>query len=201
MAESADRDREPAIPGAHGVQRRNAIGPIVCDHPDRASGRDRALAGAGRRLSGAEIHPALAAGDARDARLGQICLGLQPRGDGSRNPRRLLPRRAGRRGAGGDVHLVAADHAAAAAAVRDAEHDPEGGARPAVHRLVQLRHLPEHPDRLSASASSRSCSPPRGASARSSPICSISSNRCAARAGRCSARSSCRARCLTCSPA
>src|SRR5439155_19357170 len=65
-----------------------------------------------------------------------------------RNSRRVLPRRAGRRHAGRHVHLVAADQPVAAAVVRDAEHDSESGARPAVHRLVLLWHLSEHPDRV-----------------------------------------------------
>src|SRR4029453_14142031 len=38
------------------------------------------------------------------------------------------------------------DQPVAAAAVRDAEHDSESGAWAPVHRLVFLRHFPEHPD-------------------------------------------------------
>src|SRR6476620_9394164 len=75
------------------VQRRNALGPVLCDHPDGASCRDRDLAGAGRRLSGAEIHSAFAAGHAGNAEFSEIRMAFQPRGNGDRNPRRLLPRR------------------------------------------------------------------------------------------------------------
>ena len=85
---------------------------------------------------------------AGDAGLGEICVALQPRGHRGGNPRRLCARRRRRRHAGGRVLLVAAGEPVAAAAVRHPEHDPESGARPAVHRLVQLRHLRQYPDRL-----------------------------------------------------
>src|SRR3981189_1288146 len=49
---------------------------------------------------------------------------------------------------GGFVLRFAPGQPLVAAAVRHAEHDPEGGARSAVHRLVQLRHFCQHPDRL-----------------------------------------------------
>src|SRR5450759_2275072 len=75
-------------------------------------------------------------------------MAFQPRRDRGGNPGRLLPWRFRRRDAGSVVLLVAASKPAVAAAVRHAEHDPESGARSAVHRLVQLRHLSEHPDRL-----------------------------------------------------
>src|SRR5437867_3139035 len=80
------------------------------------------------------------------ADVGEICVALQsPRHRGG-NPRRLLPRRLCRHHAGGLVLLVAAGEPVVAAAVRDAEHDPESGARSAVHRLVQLRNFCQHPD-------------------------------------------------------
>src|ERR1039458_6325606 len=59
-----------ARPGVHGVGRRNALGSILCDHPDRASCRNRALAASGRRLPCAEIYIALAACHAGDADIG-----------------------------------------------------------------------------------------------------------------------------------
>ncbi len=37
------------------------------------------------------------------------------------------------------------------------EHDPEGGARPADHRLVQVRCVPEHDDGVLDRGLSRSC--------------------------------------------
>ena len=156
----------------------------------------------GRRPARAEIHPALTARGALHARLCQICLGLEPARDRSRDPRRLRARRAGRRRAGADLHLVAGGRADPAAAVRDAEHDPESGDGPA--RSSSGSPTASSPTYLSLS---RICFFPillttaRGLSPRSSPTCSISSNRCAARAGRCSAKSSCRVRCPTCSPA
>ena len=78
---------------------------------------------------------------------------------------------------------------------------PKVALGPAVHRLVLLRHFSQHPDRVQHLLLPDPADHRARPAARSSPICSISSNRCAARAGRCSARSSCRARCLTCFPA
>jgi hypothetical protein len=46
------------------------------------------------------------------------------------------------------LHLVQHPQALGAAASGDLEHDPQGGARPALHRLVQVRCVPQHDDGL-----------------------------------------------------
>ncbi len=142
------RNRQGTAKGAKCVQRRRTIGAVSGDHPDRAPCRDRAVGSAGRRVPRAEIHPALAACDARDAGSRQICLDFQPRRHGGGNPRRLLAWRRGRCRARCDLYLVAFGQPPATAAVRDAEHDSQSGAGAAVHRLVQLWNYPEHPDRV-----------------------------------------------------
>ena len=54
----------------------------------------------------------------------------------------------GRRAARARLHLVEAARGADDAAARQPQHDPEGRARAAHHRLVQVRNRAEHADRV-----------------------------------------------------
>ena len=70
----------------------------------------------------------------------------QYRGHRHRDLRRLLPRAGGRRALALLFTWSKALESLLHAAAGDAQHDPEGGARAADHRLVQVRRVPEHDD-------------------------------------------------------
>ena len=99
------------------------------------------------------------------------------------------------------VHLVAAARDARHAAAGQPQHDPEGGARAADHRLVQVRHRAEHDDGvldlLLPDPADHRARPARGRARPARP----GAHAAAARAGSSSPRSSCPARCPTSSPA
>src|SRR5262249_8577578 len=113
--------------------------------PPRA---DRGMVPVRQVRRGAEIRDALTVRYGPSPARAELPLAGEHRGHFDRDLRRLSARRGLRHWRGVTVLLVAPAGDGGHAAARQPQHDPEGGARAAHHRLVQVRHRPARSDGL-----------------------------------------------------
>ena len=117
----------------------------------RAGGREPSRAGRGmasvrRARRGAEIRHAVALRHVPGAARPELSLAREHRRHHHRDFRRLYPGGRDRHRHRAAVLLVPLARDGGDAAAGQPQHDPEGRARPADHRLVQLRHRAQHHD-------------------------------------------------------
>ncbi len=154
-----------------------------------------------RAWRGAEVRHAVALRDAARAARPELPLGRKHRGHQRRDLRRLCAGGRRRHRHGAAVLLVPLARNGGHAAAGQPQHDPEGRARAADHRLVQLRHRTQHHDGVRhLLLSDRADDRARPARSRAGPA-RPGAHAAGARAGSCSPRSSFPARCPTSSPA